>query len=390
VLPGTPTQQGVDYITFEAANGVGSNAVQSFTLTVDAAPEITSADSATFTTGSEGSFQVTASGTPAPAVTEAGVLPNGVTFDEGTGVLSGTPTQQGVYHITFEAANGVGSNAVQSFTLTVDAAPEITSADSATFTTGSEGSFQVTASGTPAPTVTETGVLPNGVTFDEGTGVLSGTPTQQGVYHITFEAANGVGSNAVQSFTLTVSSAPTFTSADNATFTPGREDSFSVTASGTPAPNITETGALPGGVTFDEATGVLFGASTQEGVYHITFEAANGVGSNAVQSFTLTVGLHITTTSLPDVTPGTPYSVQLEVVGSLTSSQKWKVITGKLPKGLKLSASGRLSGTVKVKKNGTPSGPFEFTVRVADHTKRVGHVEPVHQSATATFTLVVS
>src|SRR5207302_6600685 len=100
------------------------------------------------------------------------------------------------YSITFTASNGVGSKATQSFTLTVNQAPAITSANATAFTVGTPGSFTVAATGFPAPTLTETGTLPTGVTFNAGTGVLSGTPAAgtTGTYTITFTAANGVGS----------------------------------------------------------------------------------------------------------------------------------------------------------------------------------------------------
>ena len=143
------------------------NATQSFTLTVNQAPAITSANNTTFTVGTAGSFTVTATGAPTPTLSESGALPSGVTFTAATGVLSGTPTAAtgGTYPITFTAQNGVGTNATQSFTLTVNQAPAITSASSATFTVGTAGSFTVTATGTPAPTLSESGALPSGVTF---------------------------------------------------------------------------------------------------------------------------------------------------------------------------------------------------------------------------------
>lgn len=96
-----------------------SNAV-AFTV-VTAAPQITSANSTAFTIGTTGSFTVTATGSPSPAITEAGALPDGVTFNASTGVLSGNPVAgtAEIYPITFTAHNGVGSDAVQNFTLTV-------------------------------------------------------------------------------------------------------------------------------------------------------------------------------------------------------------------------------------------------------------------------------
>ncbi|MGH2912874.1 MAG: Ig domain-containing protein [Solirubrobacteraceae bacterium] len=92
---------------------------------------------------------------------------------------------------------------VKTSVLTVNSQPAITSAEAATFTYKQPGSFTVTATGIPTPTITEAGTLPPGVSFNVG--VLSGTPEKVGVYPIAFTATNGVGSDAVQSdFTLTV------------------------------------------------------------------------------------------------------------------------------------------------------------------------------------------
>jgi hypothetical protein len=175
------------------------------------APTITSTSSAIYTLGVPGAFTVMASGSPAPSLSESGTLPPGVSFDSTTGILSGTPLASGSYPIVFTASNGVGSNATQNFTLAVDESPTLTSANNAIFIIGTLHSFSVTATGFPTPALSESGTLPSGVTFDSGTGVLGGMPTAAGTYPITFTAANGVGSNATQSFTLTVSSsgAPT-------------------------------------------------------------------------------------------------------------------------------------------------------------------------------------
>src|SRR6185312_5949755 len=109
-------------------------------------PTITSGSSTTFTAGTAGSFTVTATGTPAPSLTESGSLPGGVTFHDngnGTATLSGTASSPGTFLITISATNAVGSPATQSFTLTVNPAsqaPSITSTNSTTFTAGTAGS----------------------------------------------------------------------------------------------------------------------------------------------------------------------------------------------------------------------------------------------------------
>jgi|GEM_PF-4491893 len=90
--------------------------------------------------------------------------------------------------------------------VTVNIAPTITSANYAFFTTGAAVSFTVAATGTPKPTLSVSGVLPTGVTFNPATGVLSGTAATltDGVYYVTFTASNGVSPEATQFFTLTV------------------------------------------------------------------------------------------------------------------------------------------------------------------------------------------
>jgi hypothetical protein len=191
---------------WDFATGIGSINANNLVNSWPKPPSITSVNSSTFIAGTQGMFTVTVTGTPAPALTESGALPSGITFNTTTGVLGGTPAQGtgGVYNISFEASNGVGANATQNFTLTVDQVPAITSGASTTFTVGTPGTFGVTATGYPVPAVSEAGTLPNGVTFNAGQ--LSGTPAAgtAGTYPIMFTASNGVSPNASQNFTLTV------------------------------------------------------------------------------------------------------------------------------------------------------------------------------------------
>ena len=211
----------------------GTAALGTNTATVDQAPAITSANSTTFTAGTLGTFTVTASGYPVAGLSTSGTLPGGVTFKDngnGTATLSGTPAAGtgGSYSITITASNGIGSNATQNFTLTVDQAPAIASAGSATFTTGAPGTFTVTATGYPVAGLSESGTLPSGVTFKDngdGTATLAGTAAAgtAGSYTLTITAGNGVSPSFMQTFTLTVNAPPSFlvtTAVDDATGTP--------------------------------------------------------------------------------------------------------------------------------------------------------------------------
>jgi subtilase family serine protease len=173
-----------------------------------APPTIGSANAATFQTGVFGSFQVSATGLPSSTFTESGALPHGLSLSP-SGLLSGTPSAGtgGIYNITLTADNNVAPNGTQAFTLTVGQAPQITSANHATFEAGVFGSFQVTANGFPATSTFSTGgPLPSGVGLSSS-GLLSGIPAAGGTFTFTITASNGFTPNATQVFTLTVSKA---------------------------------------------------------------------------------------------------------------------------------------------------------------------------------------
>jgi hypothetical protein len=153
---GAGSSYGADPYSLSANDGDGS-----VTLSYEL-PSVTSANAVSFPTQQVGSFTVCATALPTATITEAGTLPSGVSFvdnGDGTGTLSGTPAAgtEGAYPVTFTAANGDGSNAVQSFTLTVSldtpavslsASPtSSTFGDSVTFTAEVDG-----ASGALAPT----------------------------------------------------------------------------------------------------------------------------------------------------------------------------------------------------------------------------------------------
>ena len=361
-LSGTPAAGtgGVHTLTFTAANGVLPNATQTFTLTINQAPAITSPANVTFTVGTPGSFPVTTSGFPVPSIAPGGVaLPSGVTFTDngnGTGTLAGTPAAGtgGTYAISFTASNVVGASAPQAFTLTVNQAPAFTSAAATAFTVGVAGTFSITTSGFPAiTTITQGGTLPSGVTFTNngnGTGTLAGTPAAGtgGTYPLTFTINNGVGANVVQSFTLTVNQPPAITSANSATFTVGTPGTFTVTTTGFPVPTVSKSGTLPTGVTFTPATKILAGTATQTGTFPNVFTATNGIVPDATQNFTLTVvcpAITVTPLVMPDGLYQTVYAgVDFNQTGSTGTTFTWGA-TG-LPAGLTIDVNtGVVSGT---------------------------------------------
>jgi len=260
------------------------------------APTFTGETSATVTAGTAFSVTVSTTGSPAAVISSTTALPDGVTLTPGTdgsAVLAGTTSVTGTHPIALTATNRAGTT-TGTFTLTVGAAPEVTSASTATATVGRTFSSRITTSGSPTATVTVTG-LPAGLTFtpdSSGGGTISGRPAtgSGGVHPVTVTATNTFGTTTAE-LTLTVRQAPTITSAPRVSTPMGQAFSFTVTTSGQPAAKVSSIGILPRGVRFvdnGDGTATLSGTPTRRGSSYLLLTATNSLGA-AVQSFTLTV-----------------------------------------------------------------------------------------------------
>ncbi|MDK8173946.1 ice-binding family protein [Curtobacterium citreum] len=130
-------------------------------------------------------------------------------------------------------------------------APTITSGAPTTATAGTPYDYTVTATGTPAPTFTATG-LPTGLSIDGSTGVISGTPTTPGTSTVTITASNGTTPDDTQTVTITVQPAattsptPTPTAPASTPTTPaGTPNGTTGGGSGTPTGELAFTGSDP-------------------------------------------------------------------------------------------------------------------------------------------------
>ncbi|MFF1879446.1 beta strand repeat-containing protein [Leifsonia sp. NPDC058230] len=302
--------------TFTNAAGVAATAAD---LTVGTAPTISSDSAHTFVgSGGTQTFTVTTQGVPDAVLGMTGA-PSWLSLSDnhdGTGTLFGTPPagSGGPHPFTITAGNGFSPDASQSFVLTVVEPPVFSSADAATFTVGSAGSFTVTtAAGFPAATtITRAGALPAGVTFTDvgGTATITGTPAARsgGVYSLTLTADNGGTPPASQTFTLTVLEPATFVSPASRTVLRGENLDFTVQTGGAyPAvTSITMSGALPTGIAFTDngdGTATIAGTTADAAAtFPLTF-TASAPGQPPVQQLFDLVLVNAPVVNLPPIVP---------------------------------------------------------------------------------------
>ena len=207
----------------------------------------------------------------------------------------------------------------QSFAVAAPAgAPQFTSASAATFVVKAPNAFTVTATGTPAPTLTRTGALPSGVTFTAATGALAGTPAggTVGTYTLTFTAKNGVAPDAVQTFTLTVIKADqtiAFGPLPDLTF---GSPSFTLAATATSALTVAFASLTPSVCTVSTRTVKLVAAGTCTIAAGQAGNANYNPAPQVTQSFAVLIAATtvttITASKEPSVT-GQPYAVTVNV-----------------------------------------------------------------------------
>ncbi len=241
------------------------------------------------------------------------------------------------------------------------------------FQPGLAHTMTIVASGMPTATLAMSGALPAGLvaTTNPGTGTITITGTAAlasvGNYPLSVTVI-GAASYRTDTVTLSVSTAPVFTSATSAAAVTGSPFLFTITTTGTPAAVISMTGALPSGITFTpgaNGTATLSGsaaAATAGHTYPLTFTATS-TGGVTTQAFTLsaTHAPQFTSAASASATPGTPFSFTVTTVGSPTPAI---TRSGTLPTGITFTDLGNgtatLAGTA-VNAQAGQSFPLTFT-----------------------------
>ncbi|PNZ42049.1 lectin-like domain-containing protein [Staphylococcus simulans] len=135
-------------------------------------------------------------------------LPTGLSFNETTKQITGTPTTPGDATVEVTATDMAGNTTTKTFKISVAGAqaPTITPINAQTgeaYTPITPIAVNVEGDLNPAPTVAVTG-LPAGLSFDAATKQITGTPTAEGTFNVTVTATQEASEPATSTFNITV------------------------------------------------------------------------------------------------------------------------------------------------------------------------------------------
>jgi Putative Ig domain len=404
-ITGTPTQSGSSTFTIQVkdSGSPAQTASKSFTVSIALSGgtlQVTTVSLANGQVGVSYTSPITAAGGVQPytwSVT-SGNLPGGLSVNNTSSMISGTPTASGSFTFTLQVqdSSATPQTASKSFSVTISAVVVAVSITTGSLTSGQVSSSYaatLTASGgtTPYTWSVSSGTLPAGLTLTAATGQISGTPTQAGTSTFTVQVkdSSSPAQTVTKSLSITVTAAVTPVQITTTSVPAGQVSvaySTTLAASGGTMPYSwsISSGALPAGLTLS-AAGTISGTPTASGSFSFTAKVTDSTtptAQTASQSLTLTIAaavtpVQITTSSVPSGQVGVAYSTALAASGG-TTPYSWSISSGALPGGLTLSAAGTISGTP------TASGSFSFTAKVTDSTT------PTAQTATQAFTITIA
>jgi len=287
----------------------GSSSDDNVTADVNSAPTISSTAVTTIESGTLYSYSLVAADSNGDTLTmSAANLPDWLTFDSATGILSGTATESdaGDTAITLTVSDGI-DDTTQSFTISVvvpepvNNAPVITSTGITAATASADYSYTLAATDADSDSLTMSApTKPAWLTFDEATGILSGSPanSDEGDHAVVLAVTDG-SDETTQSFTITVSiitpenTAPEITSTSVINATVDTAYTYTLTATDADSDTLTMSADIPTALswlTFDSATGILSGTPTSSDVAatSITLKVNDGT-VDTLQTFTITV-----------------------------------------------------------------------------------------------------
>jgi uncharacterized protein (TIGR03437 family) len=376
-LSGSTSVSGSFSFTVTATDSLGCSGSTMFTLSVGCANiTLSPASLPSGVTGVEYRQTISAGGGSGTySFANTGTLPTGLTFSS-SGVLSGTPTAAGTFNFTISATNTATNCAgQQNYSVVITCPPiTVTAPGVTTGTAGAAFNQSFTQSGGSGSIVwsISSGALPNGLSLNAATGVLSGTLAQTGTFPLTIKATDANGCMGTVNYALTINCQTiTINPATLPAGAVGTAYNANLTQSGALGA-VTwsiSAGALPAGLTLNATTGVISGTPAAAGTSNFTMKVSDANGCMGTRDFTLTFtcGYAINPTSQTFPASGGSGTVNVVTAAgcawTATSNAAWLTVTSS---------------------NGNGNGAVNFIVAANTGTARTGTLSIAGQTFSVT------
>jgi len=307
-----------------------------------------------------------------------GSLPTGLALNEIEGAIEGTPSATGTFNFAIQAVDSGYKPALKYYSITVYGPPTVTTSSLPDGTVNLAYNQTLSATGglPPYSWLVISGGMPDGLTLDSSTGVISGIPTATGTYNFTARVTDANASMSDKALSITVYEPLSITTSFLPSGTIGVPYGESLSATGGLPPYSWSivSGSLPPGLALNSSTGEISGTPTAAGTYNFTAQVSDLNANTVVKALSIIIyaPLAVTTSSLGPGNICNPYTQTLAAEGGLPP-YVWSLVSGSLPGGVSLNSStGEISGTPAA------MGAFSLSVQVTDA-----------QSATAGMPLAV-
>jgi hypothetical protein len=353
--------------TIKVTDSAGRSVSNNISLPVDAPLTIVTTRPGDAIVGNAYNQTLTASGGYGSYIWDifSGVLPDGLSLNSSTGVISGTATNATSQQIVVSVQDAAGRVVYKQFTLNALNPLRIETTAMPNAHVGDGYSELIHTSGGIGPfTFSYTGLLPSGLTLNTSTGIISGTPASASFVNLTLtvsDSSYATPQSVTQSLSVRTTSQMTITS--GSVLPTARMGSVmnpvTLTVAGGTSPFTWSiiSGALSPGLNLDNTTNTITGTPTTAGDYSFTIHLADSAGnatgtaSNPDKQFFMHVSapLTVSTSTVPTGGVGIPFVATLAATGG-QQPYAWRIVTGTLPTGLTLnSTTGVVSGTPTAK-----------------------------------------